>query len=97
MHRCVGICNALNDLSNNNDFSNNVCVPNKTEDLKLSVFNLITLICHANVNVNLMEENEIQINGGIMINVDVTVKYVMYVKIIIFGILLHVVAKMENI
>ena len=48
-------------------------------------------------NVNLMEENKIQINGGIMINVDVTVKYVMYVKIIIFGILLHVVAKMENI
>ena len=27
-----------------------------------------------------MEENEIQINGGIMINVDVTVKKAMYVK-----------------
>ena len=27
-----------------------------------------------NVNVNLAEENVIQINGGIMINVDVSVK-----------------------
>ena len=25
-----------------NDLSNNVCVPNKTEDLNLSVFNIIT-------------------------------------------------------
>ena len=44
-----------------------------------------------------MEKNIIQINGGIMINVYVSVKNVMYVKKIIFGILLHVVAKMENI
>ena len=44
-----------------------------------------------------MEKNVIQINGGIMINVYVSVKNVMYVKKIIFGILLHVVAKMENI
>ena len=43
-----------------------------------------------------MVENVIQINGGIMINVDVSVKN-MYVKKIIFGILLHVVAKMVNI
>ena len=34
--RCVGSCNTLNDLSNK------VCVPNKTEDLNLSVFNMIT-------------------------------------------------------
>ena len=34
--RCVGSCNSLNDLSNK------VCVPNKTEDLNLSVFNMIT-------------------------------------------------------
>ena len=33
--RCVGSCNSLNDLSNK------VCVPNKTEDLNLSVFNMI--------------------------------------------------------
>ena len=44
-----------------------------------------------------MEENIIQINGGITINVDVKVKIVMYVKKIIFGILLHVIVKMENI
>ena len=31
LDRCVGICNTLNDLSNK------VCVPNKTEDLNLSV------------------------------------------------------------
>ena len=44
-----------------------------------------------------MEENVTQINGGIRINVDVSVKNVMYVKKIIFGILLHVVVKTENI
>ena len=43
-----------------------------------------------------MEENLIQINGRITINVDVKVKNVMYVKKIIFGILLHVVVKMKN-
>ena len=35
---------------------------------------------HANVNVTLMEKIVIQINGGIMINVDVSVKNIMYVK-----------------
>ena len=44
-----------------------------------------------------MDENVIQINDGISINVDVNVKKVMYVKDIIFGILLHVIMKMENI
>ena len=33
-----------------------------------------------NVNVDLMEENVIQINGRKMINIDVSVKKVMYVK-----------------
>ena len=36
LDRCVGSCNTLNDLSNK------VCVPNKTEDLNLSMFNMIT-------------------------------------------------------
>ena len=44
-----------------------------------------------------MEENVIQINGRITINVDVSVKKAMYVKKIIFGILLHVVENMRNI
>ena len=40
-----------------------------------------------------MEEKVIQINGGITVSVDVSVKVVMYVKKIIFGILLHVLVK----
>ena len=50
-----------------------------------------------NLNVELMEENVIQINGEITINVDVIVKNVMHVKKIMFGIALHVIVKMENI
>ena len=49
---------------------------------------------HADVSVDLMGKNVVQINGGITINVDVSVKHVMYVKKIIFGILLLVVVKM---
>ena len=33
---------------------------------------------HVNVNVDLMEKNVIQINSGIIINVDVIVKTFMY-------------------
>ena len=44
-----------------------------------------------------MEENVIQINGGIMINVNVSVKSIMYVNKIMFRILFHVVMKMEHI
>ena len=33
---CAGSCNTLNDLSDR------VCVPNKTEDLNIYVFNMIT-------------------------------------------------------
>ena len=36
LDRCVGICNAVNDLSTK------VFVPNKTEDLNLSMFNMNT-------------------------------------------------------
>ena len=35
LDRCVGGCNTLNDLTTK------VCIPNKTEDLNLSVFNII--------------------------------------------------------
>ena len=41
-----------------------------------------------------MEENVIQINDGVMINVDMSVKKVMYLKKVIF---LHVSVKMKNI
>ena len=40
-----------------------------------------------------MEKNVIGINDGITINVDVSVENIMYVKKIMFGILLHVVVK----
>ena len=39
-----------------------------------------------NVNVNLMEQNISQINGEIKINIDVSVKNIMCVKKIMFGI-----------
>ena len=44
-----------------------------------------------------MEENVIQINDRITINAHVSVKNVLYVRKIMFGILLHVVVKMGNI
>ena len=99
-NKCVGSCNTLNDLSNK------VCVPNKTEDLDLSVFNIITGINESKtLTKNISCEckckfdgkNVIQINGGITINVDVTVKNVIYLKKIMFGILLYEIVKMENI
>ena len=46
---------------------------------------------HANVNVDFMVENVIQIKSGLMINVDASVKIVKNIKCakqIIFGILL---------
>ena len=43
-----------------------------------------------------MKKDVIQINGGITINVYVSVNF-MYVKNIILGILLHAVVKMRNI
>ena len=49
-----------------------------------------------NVNANLMEESITQINGGITINIDVSVKSIIYAKKIILGILLHIYMKMEN-
>ena len=50
-----------------------------------------------NINVGLMVENVIQINIELMINVDVSLKNIIYVKKIMFGILVLVVVKMENI
>ena len=36
LDRCMGSCNALQDISSK------LCVPNKTEDLSLSAFNIMT-------------------------------------------------------
>ena len=46
-----------------------------------------------NVNISLMVENVIQVKSRIMINGDAIKKNIIYVKNIIFGILLHLVAK----
>ena len=53
LDKFVGSCNTLNDLSNK------VCVPNKTEDLNISVLNTITGI---NEWKTLTTDNVIQIN-----------------------------------
>ena len=77
LERYVGSCNTLNG------FSNKVYVPNKTEGSNRSNFNVITGINESKTltkyisckfKVHLIEENVIQINCGIMINVDVSIK-----------------------
>ena len=42
---CVGSCNTFSDLSKR------VCVPNKTEDLNLHIFNMITWINESKILV----------------------------------------------
>ena len=54
-------------------------------------------IYHANVNVNLMEQSVIQINCGVTINVDVSVKNIIYVQKNMFGTQVHSFVTMENI
>ena len=99
LDRCVGSCNTLNDLSNK------VWVPNKTEDLNLSMFNMITGIsetktltrhisCECKCKFDGGKCNSI--NGGIKMNFDVSKKNVKYVKKNMFEVSLHVVVKMEN-
>ena len=77
LDRCVRTCNFLNDLSNK------VCVPNKTEDLSLNVFNMIiekngskALAKHISCECKCRSDgkNVIQINVGITINVDLSEK-----------------------
>ena len=49
------------------------------------------------ININLIVGNVIEIIGEIKINIDGSVKTIMYVKKIVFGIRLHIVMEMENI
>ena len=89
---CVRSCNTLNDLSDK------LCVPNETKNLNLSLFNMISGINESKtLTKDIWKKNIIQIIGGLTINVDVSVRNAMYVKKIMFGILLHVVVKTENI
>ena len=50
-----------------------------------------------NVNVNLMEKFLTQIKKGIIINVDESAQNIIYVKKIIFGMMLHVVVVVKTI
>ena len=78
----------------------------KKEDLNIHVFDMITGKTESKIltkgisckcKCRFVGKNVIQINGEMMINVYVSVENVMYAKKMIFGILLYVVAKMENI
>ena len=78
-------------------------VPNKTKDLNLSKFNMITGKIESMILIKYMpckckckfnKRDVIEIKSGIMINVDVSAKNILYGKNITFGFLLRVVAKM---
>ena len=97
----TGSCNTLYDLSNR------VCAPNKTEDLNLSVFNMITginksktLTKHTSCKCECRLDNRKCNSNQKWKNVAVSVKIgknIMCAKKIIFRILLYVIAKMANI
>ena len=97
LDRCVGSCNTL---------TNKVCVPNKTGDLNRNFFNMITRIYESKTLTKHMSckwkykfdgrKCNLDKNGGITINFNVSIKNIIYVKKIMFGILLHVILKMEN-
>ena len=97
LDRCVGKCNNLYDLSNK------AGVPNKTEDLNLGMFNMVTeinqlktLTKHISCECK-YRFDERKCYGGRMINVDFCVRNVLYMEKSMFGILQHVIVKMENI
>ena len=100
LDKCVGSCNTLNDLSNK------VCVPNKTEDLNIHVFNMVIgkneskiltkdISCEFKCRFDGKKSNSDQWWNNNKCRYEC--KNVIYVKKIIFGILLHIVVKMENI
>ena len=76
LDRCVGSCRTFGDLSNR------VCVLNKTEDLSLNLFNIVTGINESqkyckyksSINVSLMVENITRIKHAMTINVGVSAK-----------------------
>ena len=83
LDECVGGCNTLNDLYDK------VCIPNKTGDLNIYVFDMITgknesklltkdISCQCKSRFD--QKNVIQINSGTTINVDVSVINILYVK-----------------
>ena len=100
LDRCIGSCNTLNGLSNK------VCIPNKTEDLNLSVSNVITVI-------NELKTLTKHISCDWKCKFDGTkcksnqwwnndkcrceCKNIIFVKKVMFGILVYAIVEMENI
>ena len=101
LDKFVGSCNTLNDLSNK------VCVPNKTKDLNIHVFNMITRKNESeNLAKDISYECKCKFDGRKCISNQKwnknkcrceCKKHHICKKKIIFEILLHVVVKMENI
>ena len=61
LDRCVGSCNTLNDLSNK------LCIANITDNLNLSVFNMITGISESEtLTKHLLWECKCRFDGGKM-------------------------------
>ena len=100
LDRCVESCNTLNNLPHK------VCVSNKTADLNLSVLNMISRInelktlakhisCECKYKFDGRKCNSNQ--KWNKLNVNVSIENIIYVKKIIFGILLHVLPTMLNI
>ena len=65
--KCNISCNVVDDISTK------MCVPNKTKDVNIKIFNMITRmqkrwqnIFHLTVNANLKIQHVIQIKNGIM-------------------------------
>ena len=98
LDRCISSCNTLI-----NDLSNKLCVPNKTEDLNIHAFNMITGInepkiltkhisCKFKCKFDKIKcnSNQKQFNDKCWYKW----KKIRYVTKIWFGILLHVVVKM---
>ena len=99
LDKCVGSCNTLNDLPNK------VCLPNKTDDLNLNMFNMITGINESKtLTKHISHECKCKFDGikcysNQWWNNDkfrCKCENAIYVKKIIFGIHLHVVVKMVN-
>ena len=73
-----------------------ICVPSKTKDVSVKVFDMITRICEAK-NANSIVQHVIQIKNGIMINVNVSVKSNAHAKKIIVGILTYLFKRIVGI
>ena len=97
LDQCVGSCN---------DLSNKVCIPNKTEHLNLNAFNMITFINELKtLTKHISCECECKLDGtkcnlNQWCNNDKCQcerKKNIFAKKIMFGVLLYVTVKMQNI